>query len=98
MTQVIDKTNDIYKQAEEYIKNGKDFKAEGLSEYQNGKFNGYIDGRTEQKEQDKELIEELLESLKTVTKIPMYRREFGNGSIDLEAQHAIAKAENYLKQ
>lgn len=51
-----------------------------------------------QREQHKELIEELLESLKTVTKIPIYRREFGNGSIDLKAQHAIAKAENYLKQ
>jgi hypothetical protein len=55
-------------------------------------------GANWQKEQDKELIEELLESLKTVTKIPMYRREFGNGSIDLKAQHAITKAENYLKQ
>jgi hypothetical protein len=57
-----------------------------------------IDKLKEKIEQQKELIEELLESLKTVTKIPMYRREFGNGSIDLKAQHAITKAENYLKQ
>lgn len=58
----------------------------------------FKEGANWQKEKDKELIEELLESLKTVTKIPIYRREFGNGSIDLKAQHAITKAENYLKQ
>jgi hypothetical protein len=58
----------------------------------------YQEGANWQKEQDKELIEELLKSLKTVTKIPIYRREFGGGSIDLEAQQVITKAENYLKQ
>ena len=30
--------------AETYIKNDPDFKAEGFSPYQNGKFNGFIDG------------------------------------------------------
>lgn len=35
---------DVEKLAEMYIRNGKDFKAEGLSEYQNGKMNGFADG------------------------------------------------------
>ena len=35
---------DVEKLAAQYIRNGKDYKAEGFSEYQNGKLNGYIDG------------------------------------------------------
>lgn len=35
---------DVEKLAEKYICDGKDFKAEGLSEYQNGKMNGFVDG------------------------------------------------------
>lgn len=97
MTQVIDKTNDIYKQAEEYIKNGKDFKAEGLSEYQNGKFNGYIDGRTEQKEQDKELIEGMLNVLRWIRNTDIGFNSLGKGT-QLSIDDIIKKTEKHLNQ
>jgi len=32
------------KMAEDYIKSDADFAVEGLSPYQNGKFNGFVDG------------------------------------------------------
>ena len=94
MTQEIKKTETIEEFAQDYISSFVQ-----LDEPQPSRITYAMTKAAKwQKEQDKELIEELLESLKTVTKIPMYRREFGNGSIDLKAQHAIAKAENYLKQ
>lgn len=49
---------DVEKLAEAYIRKGKDFKEEGLSEYQNGKMNGFIDGYNQALQQISEVKEE----------------------------------------
>jgi len=80
--------------AEEYIRNDKDYQAEGFSEYQNGKFNGFCDGYTKAKSEDKELIRELLEHVKFLkgryvgADYPLY----------IEVEVAITKANNYLNK
>lgn len=45
-----DKEYEHYKIAEEMLKSHPDFKAEGMSEYQNGRYNGLIDGFERAKE------------------------------------------------
>lgn len=46
--------------AEEYIKNDPDYNVEGLSDYQNGKFNGFIDGYNTRNADIESIIKEVL--------------------------------------
>lgn len=56
-------TKEIYEYAEKYVTSHPDFEAEGLSDYQNGRLNGYIDGAEAYKAYVKPVIEQSLSAL-----------------------------------
>jgi hypothetical protein len=55
---------DVYKITEEMLTSHPDFKAEGFSDYQNGRLNGLIDGYNKAKETYKYTEEDLIKAFK----------------------------------